>query len=84
MIKNISIILVKTKLTIFFTASAMLHFSFGMMQYKAMVNGNDLGTIIGRIVFVCMILVKYIYFFTRIKTISAEKQEEKSENNSAY
>jgi len=70
----------KAKLTILFTASAMLLFSFGMMQYKAMVNGNSVGNIIGRIVVLCMFPIKYVYFFTRIKTIPAEevKDEEKT------
>jgi len=70
----------KAKLTILFTASAMLLFSFGMMQYKAMVNGNSVGLIIGRVMVLVMIPIKYVYFFTRIKTIPAgeEKDEEKT------
>ncbi len=69
----------KTKLTILLTASAMLLFSFGMMQYKAIINGNSAGNIIGRVVVLCLIPIKYIYFFTRIKTIPAEKEEKKDE-----
>jgi len=70
----------KAKLTILLTASAMLLFSFGMMQYKAIVNGNSVGNIIGRITVICMIPIKYFYFFTRIKTIPSEevKNEEKT------
>ncbi len=70
----------KTKLTILLTASAMLLFSFGMMQYKAMVNGNSVGLIIGRVMVLMMIPIKYVYFFTRIKTIPEEevKDEEKT------
>jgi len=62
----------KAKLTILLTASAMLLFSFGMMQYKAIVNGNSVGNIIGRVVVLIMIPIKYVYFFTRIKTIPAK------------
>lgn len=63
----------KAKLTILLTASAMLLFSFGMMQYKAIVNGNSVGNIIGRIIVLCMIPIKYVFFFTRIKTVPAEE-----------
>lgn len=69
----------KAKLTILFTASAMLLLSFGMMQYKAIVNGNSAGNVIGRVVILIMIPIKYVYFFTRIKTIPAETKEEKYE-----
>lgn len=65
----------KAKLTILFTASAMLLLSFGMMQYKAIVNGNSVGNIIGRVVILIMIPIKYIYFFTRIKTIPANEEK---------
>lgn len=65
----------KTKLTILFSASAMLIFAFLMMQFKAMNNGNTAANIIGRISILCMIPIKYIYFFTKIKTISAEEAE---------
>jgi len=63
----------KTKLTILFSASAMLIFAFLMMQFKAMNNGNTTANIIGRILILCMFPIKYIYFFTRIKTISNEE-----------
>jgi len=66
----------KTKLSILLTASAMLLFSFAMMQYKACVNGNSVGNIIGRVTVLCMIPIKYIYFFTRIKTVSDKTVEE--------
>lgn len=69
----------KAKLTILFTASAMLLLSFGMMQYKAMVNGNSVGNIIGRIIIMCMIPIKYVYFFTRIKTIPAKEDAVEAE-----
>lgn len=69
----------KTKLTILLTASAMLLFSFGMMQYKAIINGNSAGNIIGRVVVFCLIPIKYIYFFTRIKTIPAREEEKNDE-----
>lgn len=65
----------KAKLTILLTASAMLLFSFGMMQYKAIVNGNSVGNIIGRITVLCMIPIKYVFFFTRIKTVPQERNE---------
>ena len=65
----------KTKLTILFSASAMLIFAFLMMQFKAINNGNTTANIIGRISILCMIPIKYIYFFTKIKTISAEEAE---------
>lgn len=61
----------RTKLTILITASIMLLFSFGMMQYKSILNGNSVGNIVGRILVLIMIPVKYIYFFTRIKTVPA-------------
>ena len=70
----------KTKLTILLTASAMLLFSFGMMQYKAIVNGNSVGNIIGRIIVLIMIPIKYVYFFTRIKTIPPEAEEVKADD----
>lgn len=64
----------KTKLTILLSASAMLLLSFGLMQYKAITCGNSVGNIIGRVLILCMIPVKYLYFFTRIKTIPENKE----------
>ena len=69
----------KTKLTILLSASAMLLFSFGMMQYKATISGNSAGNVIGRVVVLCLIPIKYIYFFTRIKTILAREEEKNDE-----
>lgn len=48
----------KTKLCILLPASAMLILAFLMMQ-----------NLPGRIVIVCLIIFKYVYFFTKIKTI---------------
>lgn len=48
----------KTKLCILLPASAMLILAFLMMQ-----------NLPGRIVIICLIIFKYVYFFTRIKTI---------------
>ena len=56
-VKNKSMTL-KTKLTILLPASAML-----ILAFLAMSN------IYGRCFIVFLILIKYIYFFTRIKTI---------------
>lgn len=50
----------KTKLCILFPASAMLILAFLMMQ-----------NLPGRIVIAGLILFKYFYFFTRIKTVPA-------------
>ena len=50
----------KTKLCILLPASAMLILAFLMMQ-----------NLPGRIVIVGLILFKYIYFFTKIKTVPA-------------
>lgn len=65
----------KTKLTILFTASAMLIIAFAMMTMKAMRTGNTVQNIIGRVFILCMIPIKYIYFFTMIRTISSEEAE---------
>lgn len=65
----------KTKLTILFTASAMLIIAFLMMTMKAVRTGNTVANVIGRIFIAAMIPIKYIYFFTMIKTISPEEAE---------
>ena len=65
----------KTKLTILFSASAMLLFAFGLLTYRGMLNGNPTPTIVGRIIIAIMFPIKYIYFFTMIKTISQEEAE---------
>ena len=50
----------KTKLCILLLASAMLLLAFLMM-----------GNLPGRIFIVCLIIFKYVYFFTKIRTIRA-------------
>ena len=50
----------KTKLCILLPASAMLLLAFLMM-----------GCLPGRIFIVCLIIFKYVYFFTKIRTIRA-------------
>lgn len=50
----------KTKLCILLPASAMLLLAFLMM-----------GNLPGRIFIVCLIIFKYVYFFTKIRTIRA-------------
>ena len=50
----------KTKLCILLPASAMLLLAFLMM-----------GNLLGRIFIVCLIIFKYVYFFTKIRTIRA-------------
>lgn len=50
----------KTKLCILLPASAMLLLAFLMM-----------GNLPGRICIVCLIIFKYVYFFTKIRTIRA-------------
>lgn len=65
----------KTKLSILFTASAMLIAGFAMMTMKALRTGNTTANIIGRVFILCMIPIKYIYFFTMIKTITPEEAE---------
>ncbi len=50
----------KTKLCILLPASAMLLLAFLMM-----------GNLPGRLFIVCLIIFKYVYFFTKIRTIRA-------------
>ena len=79
----------KTKLTILLSASVMLLFGFAMMTLKAMRTGNTVPNTIGRVVILCMIPLKYLYFFTKIKTISNEEaqrikqEDEQSKKNSS-
>ncbi len=54
----------KTKLCILLPASVMLSIAFIGMSQK-----DTAGTRIGRITIIILILFKYLYFFTRIKTI---------------
>ncbi|WP_222703859.1 YbaN family protein [Treponema pectinovorum] len=79
----------KTKFTILLSASVMLLFGFAMMTLKAMRTGNTVPNTIGRVVILCMIPLKYLYFFTKIKTISNEEaqrikqEDEQSKKNSS-
>lgn len=52
---------IKTKLCILLPASVMLLAAMMIMQ-----------NLPGRMFIVCLILIKYIYFFTKIKTVKAE------------
>lgn len=73
----------RTKLTILFSASAMLLVAFAILTVKAMKVGNTVPNIVGRVLILCMFPIKYTYFFTKIKTIPEEKTEtvqEKREN----
>ena len=54
----------KTKLCILIPASIMLVFAFVGMSRK-----DTVGTRVGRTVILVLIALKYIYFFTKIKTI---------------
>lgn len=54
----------KTKFCILIPASLMLLLAFAGMSHK-----NTTGTIIGRFFIVFMFITKYLYFFTRIRTI---------------
>ncbi|MBQ9206088.1 MAG: YbaN family protein [Treponema sp.] len=58
----------KTKLCILIPVSVMLIFAFIGMSHK-----DTTGTRIGRATVVALLILKYVYFFTRIKTISAEE-----------
>lgn len=59
----------KTKFSILIPASIMLIFAFiGMSQT------DNMGTRIGRITVAIMFVAKYVYFFTRIKTIPPSPQ----------
>ncbi|OUP85358.1 DUF454 domain-containing protein [Lachnoclostridium sp. An169] len=59
-VKNRSMTL-KTKLCILLPASAMLICAFLLMQ-----------NLPGRIFIICLIIFKYVYFFTKIRTIQPE------------
>ena len=61
----------KTKLCILLPASAMLAVAFLGMSQK-----DTTGTRIGRITIVVLLILKYLYFFTKIKTIKAENKVE--------
>lgn len=65
----------KTKLAVLLTASAMLLAAFAAMTVKAAEKGNTAANVTGRVFILCMIPVKYVYFFTRIKTIPSQKAE---------
>ena len=58
----------KTKLCILIPVSVMLIGAFIGMSQK-----DTTGTRIGRVTVVVLIILKYLYFFTRIKTIKSEE-----------
>ena len=69
----------KTKLCILLPASAMLALAFVGMCQK-----DNTGTRIGRVTIVVLVILKYVYFFTRIKTIKQnENGELKTESEDA-
>ena len=60
----------KTKFCILLPATLMLALAFFGMSHK-----DTTGTRIGRITIIVLLILKYLYFFTKIKTIKAgEKQ----------
>ena len=65
----------KTKLCILIPVSVMLIFAFIGMSHK-----DTTGTRIGRATVVVLLILKYVYFFTRIRTIPAENGKLKNEN----
>lgn len=65
----------KTKLCILIPVSVMLIFAFIGMSHK-----DTTGTRIGRVTVVILLILKYVYFFTRIRTIPAENGKLKNEN----
>lgn len=66
----------KTKFSILIPASLMLIAAFLGMSQK-----DTTGTRIGRIFVVLMIILKYTYFFTRIKTVPAKNELKEDELN---
>ena len=56
----------KTKFCILLPATLMLTLAFFGMSHK-----DTTGTRIGRITIIVLLILKYLYFFTRIKTIKA-------------
>ncbi len=61
----------KTKLCILLPATFMLALAFFGMSHK-----DTTGTRIGRVTIVILLILKYLYFFTRIKTIRKVENEE--------
>jgi len=61
----------KTKLCILLPATLMLALAFLGMSQK-----DSTGTRIGRVTIVILLILKYLYFFTRIKTIRKIENEE--------
>ena len=59
----------KTKLCILLPATLMLALAFFGMSHK-----DTTGTRIGRITIIVLLILKYLYFFTRIRTIKVEKR----------
>lgn len=60
----------KTKLSILIPASIML-----LCAFLGMCKKDTMGTRIGRITVLILIAIKYVYFFTCIKTIKEVKEE---------
>ena len=60
----------RTKLCILIPATLMLALAFFGMSHK-----DTTGTRIGRITIVILLILKYVYFFTRIKTIKESEIE---------
>ena len=59
----------KTKLCILLPATLMLALAFFGMSHK-----DTTGTRIGRVTIIVLLILKYLYFFTRIKTIKAGEE----------
>ena len=59
----------KTKLCILLPATFMLTLAFFGMSHK-----DTTGTRIGRVTIVILVIIKYVYFFTKIRTIKVEKR----------
>ncbi|WP_407426281.1 YbaN family protein, partial [Treponema sp.] len=62
----------KTKLFILIPATVMLLMAFIGMSHK-----DTTGTRIGRVTVVILIILKYVYFFTRIRTIPTQTENGK-------
>ncbi|MCR5252901.1 MAG: YbaN family protein [Treponema sp.] len=59
----------KAKLCILIPVSLMMIFAFVRMCQK-----DNVGTRIGRVTVVIILILKYVYFFTKIKTIKIESK----------
>ena len=63
----------KTKLCILLPASLMLALAFLGMSHK-----DTTGTRIGRITIVVLLILKYVYFFTRIRTVKVLENDNRT------